>query len=155
MALREVEVARHLRALPCAPCRPVGVGARSADVPFREHVRDVAVHVGPVAQPAALAHVVAEGTRDRVVRARPADVRQELAHRPAAVLRAAQVLAVRPPAEVVRPLDVLVGTLEERDLAPDRPQRRLVGKRVRVDLVDVEVEAVEAAAHEVNQSFKN
>ena len=47
----------------------------------------------------------------------------------------AQVLAIRPPAEVVRPLNIRVGTGEARRVLQEKRRRRRVRNGVRVALV--------------------
>ena len=99
-------------------------------------------------QPASFAEVVSRGAHDRVVHAAPADLRQELRHAPAALLALAQVLAVGPPAEVVRPLDLTIGAREERHVVREELFRHHVGKSVRRSLLVAGVEAAHVRGEE-------
>ena len=86
-----------------------------------------------IAQPAAFAEVVPGRAHDRVVYAAPRHLREELRHAPSAVAPA-QMLAVRPPAEVVRSFDVLVRAGKARHVAEHEILGCRVGNRVRVQL---------------------
>ena len=79
-----------------------------------------------IVQPSALVEMMPGGAVDRVVLAAPRDVGQELGdHEP--VGRGLDVLAVRPPAEVIRQPCVFVGAVQQRDLAAKERQRLGVG----------------------------
>ena len=71
----------------------------------------IVVEILRVSQPSALVEVVPGRAADRVVLGRPRHLRQELRD-DVAVGRLLDVLAVGPPAEVVRPDEVLVGAVE-------------------------------------------
>src|SRR5205814_7513531 len=83
----------------------------------------VVVEVARLPKPAALAQVVAEGATDRVVRPCVLDRRDELGHHEA-VSGLLDVLAIRPPAEIVDLLEFGFGTFEERDVVLHPSPRR-------------------------------
>ena len=73
------------------------------------------VQISGVAQPAGFHHVVANGAGDEVVAVGVGTGNQEFGHAPACRC-ALQVLAQRPPAEVVDVVEILVGTVEQRNV---------------------------------------
>ena len=117
-------------------------------VPVRHPEAGVVRKVLRIAQPASFAEVVPRGAHDRVVRAAPADLRQELRHAPAALLPPAQVLAVGPPAEVVGAFDLAVWTCKERHVLREELFRHRVGKGVRHGLLVLGVETAHVCGKE-------
>lgn len=139
---RERRVTVHVGELQHRVGDPADVRARSvqaATVLRTQPKRGVVPQRRAVTQPAPFANVVAKRTTDRVVPSRPADVRQKLRDDPP-VRRVAQMLAIRPPAEIIRPLNVRVRTREARRVLQEERLRRRVRNGVRVALVVRRVE---------------
>ena len=80
-------------------------------------------------QPAALAHMVGRGAGDGVVFPGPAHIRVELGEHKA-LGRALHMLAIHPPAEIIRPLDFRVGNGDARGPGQQPILRRRVGHRL-------------------------
>jgi hypothetical protein len=85
---------------------------------------------------------MARGTVDGVVFARPAHRRQEFSN-DEAVGRLLDVLAERPPAKVVDLLDLLIGAVQQGDVAGEKRPGRTVRDRLRVELLVAPIELID------------
>src|SRR5207248_9079164 len=108
----------------------------------------VLVKKGLIAQPATFGQMMPQRTTNRVVANRMSDRLDELCHDPSR-WRLLDVLAIRPPAEIVNLLHVLIGTGKKGDASLYPVPRLRVGDQVddllrlhRIEVIDVVLEVV-------------